>query len=173
MDQNSEHLLKTPPTDKLTMPLSDKYNIHRGLVWIWSAYHFPIGLAAFFKIPGIYDPSAFMVGLKGSQKPGDGSTGIESLVSSYSGLALFASFVGVIYGEINGTRTAKITASIFPIVYHFSLGIRYLLSINSNDNHGFNPKFMSMSTAGCGHILFGILSVGLYYFAQDSPFINK
>eukprot|EP01084_Bolivina_argentea_P152192 265524_1 len=155
------------------MPLPSKYNIHRGLVWTWAAYHLPIGLAAFFQIPRIYDPSAFMVGSPGSEKPGDGSTGIESLVSAYSGLAYIASFVGVVYAQMNGTRTAKVTASIFPIVYHLSLGIRYLLSWNADHNHGFNPKVISMSTAGGGHIFFGLLSFGLYYFAQDSPFINK
>ena len=157
---------------RVIMNLSSKYNIRRGLVWVWAAYHVPIGLAAFFKIPGMYNPSAFMIGAKGSEKPGEGTTGIENLVSAYSGLAYIASSIGIIYGEINGSRTAKITASIFPIVFHSLLGIRYLL-FNGNNGHGFNPKVISMSTAGYGHIVFGAISFGLYYFAEDSPSINK
>ena len=144
-----------------------RYKIHRGLAWSLTAYHLSLGLSAFLKLPPVWKPGFIMIGASGSEKPGVGDTGIESYISAYTGIANFAPFIAVIYGQISGSREAKRAASIFPILYHLALGLRLLLF--NSDGHGLNPEIAPLSVAAGGHISFGIICCGLYYFAENSP----
>ena len=117
------------------------------------------------KLPGIYRPDVYMIGARGEEKPGDGSTKFENLMRVPAGLCYVAPFIGVIFAQFNGSSDAKRTAAIFPMIYHFysAFGALFLF------NDALNPKVISVSGSFGMHFIFGILCYGLYHFASDTP----
>ena len=152
-----------------TLDLVQRFKIHRGLVWTMTSLHFTIGFSFLFKISVVYNPSAYMIGPMGEEKPGDGSTLFENLSRIKSGLIYVTPFIAVVYAEFNGSKDAKRTASICPILYHLYIAIRLLIKPDV-----LNDKVMPISTAFGGNFVFAILCCGLFYFAEDSPvYTNK
>ena len=150
-----------------TLDLAQRYKIHRGLAWTMISLHFTVGFGFFAKISAIDNPSAYMIGPLGKEKPGDGTTLIENLARIKAGILYTAPFIAVVYAELNGSKDAKRAAAICPILYHLCMTIELIINADI-----LNPKVMPVSTAVGGNLVFALLCCGLFYFAEDSPFFT-
>ena len=134
--------------------------VDRILFFSLTLMHFSTGFGFLFKIPDMYYPEAYIV----NGKPGDGTSEFENLARIPFGLCYISPFVGLIYAHISGSRHAKQSSILCPIVYHLisTFGCIFLF------NDALNKQFASIYFASGMHLAMLFLCSLYFWIATDS-----
>ena len=140
--------------------------LYHVLFWFYTITAIIIGgLGFLLKIPGLYRPDVYMIiGHDGMLAPGTGGTPFEFWATNVFAIVYLGPLVGMVYARIEGSKVAKRTSIIMPLVYHISsiMGVLFVFP------HALNPHVASVTMAAGMHVFYAALFALLWYSADDS-----
>jgi hypothetical protein len=134
------------------------------LFWFTTLGTFSSGLGFLFK-RWSYTPQVYMV----NGQPGTGTTDFEVIATFVFALVYLAPIAGLIHAQIQGAASAKRSALIAPMLYHFGSVIGAIFIFGQY----LNPAMTSPQSAALVHGVMGALFLTMYATAENTRSSDK